>query len=1683
MALFSDIQALVENQTNGQGLKPGDVTSSFTGRPRFFSSTDDSVNEYQEEERDRKLIGSITKAGLTIGAAYTIKTMLENQRAQRVLRQHIELSYLDDSVRRLRQGSIKTFGDRLTLTNLAMEGARRAEELSPFSILRTFQMSHFLQPFATKESELTFSSSQIRAQQTYFNDIFQKHGNRKLLATDVANGLTVKEGKLFDHAGKVVVDNVRLVAAEWEGAGTVHDETSMINRVLRRYISQGDGYSAKGLREVFNLGQSDSLNRFTVIAGKTQSEIDKQWIKSAAGSAISQGFLMVNEPAAFFQDMTETMFGKSKTIQSKPVQNFARLVTKALTINPAANTDTSVANLAKGYIREGGRKSLIAGALFYAADNAAKVVGTEDSGYGKGIIEGLATTFVNAKLSYAENVSDSFSEYKEEQEYVAPKSTSLLNLLGLPLAGMMTGGIASYAERMFQTTSSQGGYLQASNAAKKELPLISSKVSTAVTGTAFEGLLGDMSRGRRYGTRGALLGAMLTLPFLPGALIGDSSKDIREEYIEGKEVAIRSNRYWFCLHPDTQLLTNNGNKRADEVSIGDKLMDRYGSYNRVIDISIRPAAEKVYDIRTINTQCIPMKLTGEHEVLTPNGWKMAKQLSPGDKVLAPIPEFDDSNTRLHPIEYLSKDVFTVHNGFVKKNQLQKNGKKSPTATGMIPEQIDLNFNFGKLLGWFVAEGTLPSHLDNGVMEIAFHNSEVGFALEISEYIKSITGKLPRLYRNQGNGKRIRFSSYCLFNLLKSMIYRDGMKIVPDMTSFPKEVIRGFIVGMFYGDGTISKSNGVRSRWSIKSQHMQNLLELRRYLSIFHVYGSISMDSGSFKLDLGSKWSKMAHENIGIYKELYSYENGFFDRYSSNSSSVDFKDGLLEIEISSIDSFYYEGVVYDYTMENIHEYSATTFIVHNSGSNEHEGQGIKYFAKNWYQRIMNGAEDKVKYGDGETKEDMNPFYSPFEYLRNPYAFEEMHKDDMPYPVWGMDVSYGGWAGKIFEKTIGQVIKPDIINPEMYDMSEQPSALATIMSYGEQQVSAAYVTGDGSAYGKEDVTGVGIDYGSLSSIPVPTNETRNNMSLIKDGMMSRKRNLSYNPDGEAIQYTYRAATDFIGLKGWASSLVGDELGILSDDYTNELARSGEATNVARSFMSYNAGGLFGGADVLRRIIPMSSDVMYNRSNPLHNKVSPYWLPSDDSQYYVDFSKGNYYANVERGYERLPGAGYEQTNPELAGVSPDDYPDIYKYKILADVAYGSSEYYQAKDVMDNRYSLGDLTDEELNIYSTVYEQTQQRGQKKNFYEYKTDEDLEDVSAWGQVMNALWEPITHNAELPTENLTFFRPAGKLLHQRTAIEDYKKTQILGSDIAMWNRPIDHFIKPFVNESYGMFDGSFIPQDTVERRNVDSYFDALEYHKQMKIYRESMASGNTSAAEFAREQSQRTIYGALASGLDNDQEVIRAYSGLTENEKPYFSSFVNAKESDRAQISSMLDQNLSSMYNMLWERKDVAESGGDIQAYSDMEENELIARNASSYGMYQNSQDAKIGMTFREYLYDQQATKRIEDATGLPDESFVGWDPRIDLDDVKLRTLMVGKEDIRRYGYWEADEQKLQRQLAVLEETQVTQMVSSIKKSDSEKRFNYGIELKDRLSKNGIEATRIHLSNVGYGDFDMNIID
>jgi hypothetical protein len=120
----------------------------------------------------------------------------------------------------------------------------------------------------------------------------------------------------------------------------------------------------------------------------------------------------------------------------------------------------------------------------------------------------------------------------------------------------------------------------------------------------------------------------------------------------------------------------------------------------------------------------------------------------------------------------------------------------------------------------------------------------------------------------------------------------------------------------------------------------------------------------------------------------------------------------------------------------------------------------------------------------------------------------------------------------------------------------------------------------------------------------------------------------------------------------------------------------TNVSRRYYERELGaGLgpspslkehFGYSEPLRRFIQHES--FEPQANEIPNNM-PSWLPGDD--YMTNFTVGDPFVRIDDGYARLPGAGYEALHPELQGVNPEDYPDINKLSILADVAPYSREY----------------------------------------------------------------------------------------------------------------------------------------------------------------------------------------------------------------------------------------------------------------------------------------------------------------------------------------------------------------------------------------------------------------------------
>ena len=97
-------------------------------------------------------------------------------------------------------------------------------------------------------------------------------------------------------------------------------------------------------------------------------------------------------------------------------------------------------------------------------------------------------------------------------------------------------------------------------------------------------------------------------------------------------------------------------------------------------------------------------------------------------------------------------------------------------------------------------------------------------------------------------------------------------------------------------------------------------------------------------------------------------------------------------------------------------------------------------------------------------------------------------------------------------------------------------------------------------------------------------------------------------------------------------------------------------------------FGYTEPFRRFV--QNETFSPQANEIPNHAAS-WLPGDD--YYTNFHEGDPFIKVPEGYARLPGAGYEALHPELKGMDPEDYPDIHKMAILADVAPYSREYNQ--------------------------------------------------------------------------------------------------------------------------------------------------------------------------------------------------------------------------------------------------------------------------------------------------------------------------------------------------------------------------------------------------------------------------
>ncbi len=708
-----------------------------------------------------------------------------------------------------------------------------------------------------------------------------------------------------------------------------------------------------------------------------------------------------------------------------------------------------------------------------------------------------------------------------------------------------------------------------------------------------------------------------------------------------------------------------------------------------------------------------------------------------------------------------------------------------------------------------------------------------------------------------------------------------------------------------------------------------------------------------------------------------------------------------------------------------------------GRTAYEGTKVSYYRPHWYPLMVSQAREKSVWGD---EADLNPFTKFFK-KELTYDLEKKHYYDRPYPITGTFGEDIPLVGPLIAATFGKIMKP----PKLMHTDE-------------------WMTGEGP-----------FREGSSPTLRMPPREGEE-YSL---GMGEALPGTPANPYsltkllGEQV-YREQEKAGLLGFLGGSTktAITGSE-GFADQEEILQSAR--RMFGVERNYWDRDLGGGMGTTELVRRLFPHRRREI-PEYNPIRNTM-PDWLPGPGDRS-PDFQHGDPFTQVTMGDVRLPGAGYEALHPELEGLTPDQYPLIHKYKILADVAPYSEKTkmmgFQVKSALKRK----ELGPETTGQFKLINERMQERKQNKEFHEYKYLTDTPDMTVpganqnkellaginrqlaekkrrdtpggIGAVAGTWWESLIKLSYSPFEFATPIAPAHKLMALRSPIESYEDTQLYGGESAFWQHPIDHFLKPFASttaHSFMGYDG--VPDRIQKKRDIQEYFDILEYTKSKRLEEAAFQEKDfRRSAEYAK-KSEETLTG-LNPYAFNFQNIYRA---LPREERDYFKSFAVAEsKEDRERILEMVPDNEKRLYLARWTMNYVQELrntlknpeigedqynmiNSEIQTQLQAAPTEGYPVNEELHKRYMDEGEGSESYPdwYRRAIYIP--SKLTE--SGIPGPDWVGWHPNVELDDLKMKMVDHLGLDMYTYDLWQSDKRRVAAKEFLDDDNVVSEMVNS----------------------------------------------
>jgi 2-oxoglutarate/2-oxoacid ferredoxin oxidoreductase subunit beta len=370
-----------------------------------------------------------------------------------------------------------------------------------------------------------------------------------------------------------------------------------------------------------------------------------------------------------------------------------------------------------------------------------------------------------------------------------------------------------------------------------------------------------------------------------------------------------------CVLPDTTIHCNPSAKQIQEVSVGERVLGMDGKFHKVTETISHIHRGKMFKIIT---KCFGETFaTPEHPILVVKRSDKNKKLhnTSYDAVWKRADEVKEKDYLIYPIqkEQVDRDYIDVDYHLSKKDMVSRK----------MPASIPLDAGFLRLMGYYVAEG----YVHDRQVAFTFHVDEVDFLQDVGETMMRVFG-LEGTTRIKGKGITVTFYSALLARLFSEW-FGEGAhnKRIPHfamLLSVEKQA--ELIKGLWRGDGWVSQGQRRANFKTISKtlcEQVKTLLLRQWIVPVISVMKASGIHRKSYSLQV------VSDRDFAVLCSVLGRDCDPMLHIGKPPSSIVRPDYVL-IPIKKIESFEYDGPVFNLEVDDVNSYVSENAVLHNCG---------------------------------------------------------------------------------------------------------------------------------------------------------------------------------------------------------------------------------------------------------------------------------------------------------------------------------------------------------------------------------------------------------------------------------------------------------------------------------------------------------------------------------------------------------------------------------------------------------------------------------------------------------------------------------------------------------------------------------------------------------------------------------